>query len=112
MSGLRHGRHDVETAPDNGCAARAREDGAERMQQDSMNDSTAFLADAGPVLSGRAHMITRAVNTFLAFPFLFDLVIKDEHFAALIEGRVQRDWWYLLSRFLQKSLWFWPRIID
>src|SRR5215471_18893714 len=73
-----------------------------RRAQESMNDTAAFLAEAGPVLGGRSHVIRRAVNTFLAFPFLFDLVIKDEDFAALMEGRVQRDWAYLLSRLLQK----------
>lgn len=86
--------------------------------QDSMNSNAvmeskaAFLAEAGPVLSGRAYVIRRTVNTFLAFPFLFDLLIKDRHFAQLIEGRMERTLSYLASRFLQKSLWFWPRIID
>ena len=76
------------------------------------NRSVQFLAEAGPILSGRSHRVRRAVNTFLAFPFLFDLVIKDRHFAAFVEGRTKRDLPYLFARLLQKSLWFWPRIID
>ena len=77
-----------------------------------MNGKLEFLVEAGPALSGRADRLRRAVNTFLAFPFLFDLVIKDRHFAELIEGRTKRNVPYLLARLLQKSLWFWPRIID
>jgi len=77
-----------------------------------MNSREEFLRDAGPTLAGRTYVIRRAINTFLAFPFLFDLVVKDRHFAALLEGRVHRDLPYLLARLLQKSLWFWPRIID
>jgi len=71
-----------------------------------------FLAEVGPALSGRSVRVRRAVNTFLAFPFLFDLVIKDRDFSALLEGQLKRDIPYLFLRFLQKSLWFWPRIID
>ena len=76
------------------------------------SQTSQFLAEAGPVLAGRAYRVRRAVNTFLAFPFLFDLVIKDRHFTAFVEGRTKRDLPYLFSRLLQKSLWFWPRIID
>jgi SAM-dependent methyltransferase len=72
----------------------------------------AFVAEAGPFLSGESYRLRRAVNTFLAFPFLFDRVIKDQDFSDLMEGRVQRDRRYLLQRLLQKALWFWPRIID
>ena len=71
-----------------------------------------FLAEAGPALSGRAHRLKRAVNTFLAFPFLFDLVIKDRHYSELIAGQTKRNVPYLAARVLQKVLWFWPRIID
>src|SRR5262245_50876846 len=78
----------------------------------AMSAAAAFVAEAGPVLSGEAHRLRRAINTFLAFPFLFDLVIKDQDFSDLMEGRVQRDLPYLLQRLLQKTLWFWPRIID
>jgi SAM-dependent methyltransferase len=74
--------------------------------------AAAFVAEAGPVLAGEAYPLRRAINTFLAFPFLFDLVIKDQDFSDLMEGRVQRDRRYLLQRLLQKTLWFWPRIID
>jgi SAM-dependent methyltransferase len=77
-----------------------------------MNGRLEFLVEAGPALSGRVHRWRRAVNTFLAFPFLFDFVIKDRHFVELIEGRTKRNLAYLLERLLQKSLWFWPRIID
>jgi hypothetical protein len=74
--------------------------------------AAAFLAEAGPILSGEAYRLRRAINTFLSFPFLFDLVIKDRDFSDLMAGRVQRDLPYLLHRLLQKTLWFWPRIID
>jgi SAM-dependent methyltransferase len=80
--------------------------------QDRVNGNLEFLREAGPNLAGRTYPVRRARNTFLAFPFLFDLVIKDRHFTALLEGRMSRDLPYLLSRLLQKSLWFWPRIID
>jgi SAM-dependent methyltransferase len=80
--------------------------------QETIDSKAQFVAEAGPALAGRAFTMRRAVNTFLAFPLLFDLVIKDRHFAAFIEGRIDRDFPYLLSRLLQKSLWFWPRIID
>jgi len=80
--------------------------------QKSINNQRAFLAEAGPALAGRAHRVRSLVNTFLSFPFLFDLVIKDRHFSDLMEGRVQRDLPYLLLRLLQKTLWFWPRIVD
>jgi SAM-dependent methyltransferase len=71
------------------------------------------LDQAGPALAGRAHWLRSAVNTFLSFPFLFDLVIKDRDFVAILEDKSQnRDAQYLRSRLLQKTLWFWPRIID
>jgi SAM-dependent methyltransferase len=78
----------------------------------AMMSAAAFVAEAGPILSGETYRLRRAVNTFLAFPFLFDLVIKDRDFSDLMEGRVRRDLPYLLQRLLQKALWFWPRIID
>ena len=71
-----------------------------------------FLASAGPTLAGNANVLLRARNTFLSFPFLFDLVVKDRDFDVFISGQQKRDLAYLWSRLLQKSLWFWPRIIE
>jgi SAM-dependent methyltransferase len=77
-----------------------------------MSNQADFLASAGPYLSGRADRARRFVNTFLACPWLFDLVIKDGHFVDLLNNRIERNLIYLISRALQKGLWFWPRIID
>lgn len=78
----------------------------------SSNDTAQFLETAGANLSGTANVFVRLRNTFLSFPFLFDLVVKDKDFDRFLSGEQPRDLAYLWSRLLQKSLWFWPRIID
>jgi SAM-dependent methyltransferase len=77
-----------------------------------MDETEQFLSASGLRLSGRADFARKIVNTFFTFPFLFEFVVKGRHFAALRENRNRRDLPYLLSRLLQKTLWFWPRIID
>src|SRR6185369_2501979 len=67
---------------------------------------------AGPYLSGRADRTRRFINTFLACPWLFDLIVRDRDFRDLLDNRIKRDARYLISRILHKTLWFWPRIID
>jgi SAM-dependent methyltransferase len=77
-----------------------------------MNDKATFLAAAGPLLSGRADRVRRFFNTFLSCPWLFDLVVRDRDFVDILNNQIKRDLRYLLSRLLQKTLWFWPRIIE
>jgi SAM-dependent methyltransferase len=77
-----------------------------------MTDQVQFLAAAGPYLSGRADRARRFINTFLACPWLFEMVVSEKDFRDLLDNQIKRDTRYLVSRLLQKTLWFWPRIID
>jgi len=55
---------------------------------------------------------SRFCNTFLQAHFLFDWVIRDEDFDSLLAGRRPSTLGGKIQRLLEKSLWFWPRIVD
>jgi SAM-dependent methyltransferase len=50
-------------------------------------------------------------NTYLQLPWLFDLVISDRHFEAVLNAE-PRNLADKLQRALQRLLWFWPRVIE
>ncbi|MFC1673123.1 methyltransferase domain-containing protein [Pseudomonadota bacterium] len=62
-------------------------------------------------LTGRGYFIKRVLNTFCHFPSLWPWVVKRRLVDAALVGDF-KGLEYYIHRALQRTLWFWPRLID